>query len=58
MQEAAGSCNGRTAIASTTANRIAVFRITDSYHNGLSASTVISDLEIGDYSDTQQITIT
>jgi hypothetical protein len=46
MQEAAGSCRGRTSIASTTANRIAVFRITDIYHHGLGASTVISDVEL------------
>jgi hypothetical protein len=57
MQEAAGSWSGRTTIVSTTANRIAVFRITDIYHNGLGTSTVISDVEIGDYSDTQQITV-
>jgi hypothetical protein len=29
MHEAAGSCSGRTSIASTTANRIAVLRIAD-----------------------------
>ncbi|MEY2510963.1 MAG: hypothetical protein QOE26_1726 [Verrucomicrobiota bacterium] len=57
MQEAAGSCSGRTSMATTTANRIAVFRITDIYHHGLGASTVISDVEIGDYSDTQQIIV-
>jgi hypothetical protein len=57
MQEAAGSWSGRANIATTTVIRMAVFRIADIYHNRLAASMLISDVEIGDYSDTQQIAV-